>query len=132
MLEYCLYCRYETHIIDFRYLILIFPNHIVLPSSVQYLRQSSARNLDVSHQCVYRVFTLSGGCCNVQCACVPVYGVPWNKTRLSNYIKVDVSDLEIFKNKAHNFLHPSNNPLDLNGRIVGGGKAQWKSKVKAE
>ena len=50
-----------------------------------------------------------------------LYRVPWNKTRLTHYIKIETRGLNIIQNKPFNFLHPSSTPLDLNGRILGGG-----------
>jgi hypothetical protein len=50
-----------------------------------------------------------------------LYGVPWNGSRLTHYIKLEPSGLNIINNKPFNFLHPSSSPLDLSGRILGGG-----------
>ena len=50
-----------------------------------------------------------------------LYGVPWNGSRLTHYIKIETSGLNIINNKPFNFLNPSSTPLNLNGRILGGG-----------
>ena len=50
-----------------------------------------------------------------------LYGVPWNGRRLTHYIEVETSGLNIINNKPFNFLNPSTAPLNLNGRILGGG-----------
>ncbi len=50
-----------------------------------------------------------------------LYGVPWNSSRLTHYIKIETSGLNIIQNKPFNFLNPSSTPLNLNGRILGGG-----------
>lgn len=50
-----------------------------------------------------------------------LYGVPWNGSRLTHYVKIETSGLNIINNKPFNFLNPSSAPLNLNGRILGGG-----------
>jgi hypothetical protein len=50
-----------------------------------------------------------------------LYGVPWNGSKLTHYIKIESSGLNIINNKPFNFLNPSSSPLNLNGRILGGG-----------
>ena len=57
-----------------------------------------------------------------------LYRVPWNKSHLTHFIKIDVSGLNIIKNGPHNFLLPNNQPLNLNNRIVGGGVSIFKIK----
>ncbi len=52
-----------------------------------------------------------------------LYSVP-NKTKsLQFYIKIETRGLNLIQNKAHNFLNPSSKGLNLNGRILGGGKS---------
>jgi RHS repeat-associated protein len=55
-----------------------------------------------------------------------LYGVPWNNARLTHFIKIETSGLNIIKNKPFNFLNPSSAPLKLNGRILGGGQSVFK------
>jgi hypothetical protein len=55
-----------------------------------------------------------------------LYGVPWNNARLTHFIKIETSGLNIIKNKPFNFLNPSSVPLKLNGRILGGGQSVFK------
>lgn len=54
-----------------------------------------------------------------------LYGVPWNRTRLTHYIEIDTRGLNIINNKQFNYLNPSSSPLDLGGRILGGGKTPF-------
>ncbi|MNE14538.1 hypothetical protein D3C80_1074190 [compost metagenome] len=51
-----------------------------------------------------------------------LFGVPWNGSRLTHFIKIETSGLNIIQNKPFNFLNPSPTPLNLKGRILGGGK----------
>jgi hypothetical protein len=55
-----------------------------------------------------------------------LYGVPWNSSRLSHFVKIETSGLNVVKNKPFNFLNPTTTPLNLNGRILGGGKSVFK------
>lgn len=55
-----------------------------------------------------------------------LYGVPGKKISLTHYIKIETSGLNIIKNKPYNFLNPSTTPLNLNGRILGGGQSIFK------
>lgn len=50
-----------------------------------------------------------------------LYGVPWNGSKLTHYIKIETSGLNVINNKPFNFLSPSTSPLNLKGRILGGG-----------
>lgn len=52
-----------------------------------------------------------------------LYGVPWNKSKLTHYIEVEVSNLNIIQNKPYNFLNPSSSPLNLNGKVVSHGQS---------
>lgn len=52
-----------------------------------------------------------------------MFGQPWGrKNRMTHYITVDVSGLPIQNPKPHIFLNPSETPLDITDRILGGGE----------
>ena len=54
-----------------------------------------------------------------------LYGVPWNGSRLTHYIKIEAPCLNVINNKPYNFLNPSSTPLNMNGRVLGGGKTEF-------
>lgn len=55
-----------------------------------------------------------------------LFGVPWNSKKLSHFIDVDMSGLNVIKNAPHNFLVPGTNSLSLNGRIINHGTSIFK------
>ena len=57
-----------------------------------------------------------------------LYEVPWNGRKLSYFIKIDVSGLNVVNNAPHNYLIPGNAPLNIQNRIVGGGATIFKIK----
>jgi len=50
------------------------------------------------------------------------FGIPFLTKRVSHYIEIDVSGLNVVKGRDGVYLVPNNNPLDLSGRIVRTGK----------
>ena len=55
-----------------------------------------------------------------------LFGVPWNSRKLTHFIDVDVSGLNVIKNAPHNFLVPGTKSLPLGGRIVNHGASIFK------
>ena len=55
-----------------------------------------------------------------------LFGVPWNTKKLTHFIDVDVSGLNVLKNSSNNFLVPGANSLNLNGRVMNHGKSVFK------
>ena len=51
-----------------------------------------------------------------------LFGVPWNTSKVSYYVEIDVSDLNILKGKDGVYYVPDDADLDLTGRIVSFGK----------
>ena len=52
-----------------------------------------------------------------------LFGVPWNTQKVSNYIEIDVSDLNVLKGRDGVFYIPGESGLDLTGRIMSFGKS---------
>ena len=59
-----------------------------------------------------------------------LFGVPWNNKKLTHFIDVDVSGLNVVKNGPHNYLIPSSHTLFLNGRLVNHGHSIFIPKKK--
>lgn len=57
-----------------------------------------------------------------------LFRVPWNISKLTYHIKINVSGLNVIQNTPHNFLIPGNTPLNIENRIVGGGISIFKVK----
>jgi RHS repeat-associated protein len=55
-----------------------------------------------------------------------LFGVPWVKTRLTHYIEVEISGLNVIKNGPHNFMIPGTGSISIGGRIVNGGVSVFK------
>ncbi len=55
-----------------------------------------------------------------------LFGVPWNSKKLTHFIDVDMSGLNVIKNAPHNFLVPGTNSLPLGGRILNHGASIFK------
>lgn len=58
-----------------------------------------------------------------------LFGVPWNSSKLSYFIDVDLSGLHFVKNGPGNYLVPNTSNLPLNGRIIDHGKSIFKPKL---
>jgi RHS repeat-associated protein len=55
-----------------------------------------------------------------------LFGVPWNKTKLTHFIEIDVNGLNTIKNAPFNYMVPGTGNLPLGGRIVNGGVSIFK------
>ena len=55
-----------------------------------------------------------------------LFGVPWNSKKMSHFIELDVSGLNVIKNGPNNFLVPGNGSLPIQGIIVNHGAAIFK------
>lgn len=55
-----------------------------------------------------------------------LYGVPWNTTKLTHYLEINVSGLNVIKNAPYNYVIPGTGNLPLGGRIVNGGVSIFK------
>lgn len=55
-----------------------------------------------------------------------LFGVPWNTRKLTHFIDVDVSGLNVIKNAQHNYIITGTNSLPLNNRIVNHGTSIFK------
>lgn len=55
-----------------------------------------------------------------------LYGVPWNETKVSHFIDIDVSGLNVINNAPGNFLIPGTKGLPLGERIINGGASVFK------
>lgn len=49
-------------------------------------------------------------------------GQPFQGSRFTNYVEIDVTGLDIIKGRPGVFVNPSETPLDLTGRIVSWGR----------
>lgn len=58
-----------------------------------------------------------------------LFGVPWNAKKLTHFIDINVSGLNVIKNAPHNFLVPGTNSLPLSGRIISHGASIFKAKL---
>lgn len=50
-----------------------------------------------------------------------LYGVPWNSGKMSHFVEIDVTGLNIVNPRSGTYLHPNGGPLDISGRIVNSG-----------
>ncbi|MBL9179293.1 MAG: hypothetical protein JNM65_14620 [Verrucomicrobiaceae bacterium] len=50
-----------------------------------------------------------------------LFGVPWNSGKMSHFIEIDVTGLNLVNPRPGTFLLPNNAPLDLTGRIIRSG-----------
>jgi hypothetical protein len=55
-----------------------------------------------------------------------LFGVPWNSKKMSHFIELDVSGLNVTKNGPYNFLVPGNSSLSIQGIIINHGPAIFK------
>jgi len=55
-----------------------------------------------------------------------LFGVPWNTKKLTHFVDIDVSGLNVIKNAPHNYLVPGTNSLPLEGRIINHGVSIFK------
>ncbi|NML59089.1 DUF6443 domain-containing protein [Chryseobacterium cheonjiense] len=55
-----------------------------------------------------------------------LFGVPWNGKKMSHFIELDVSGLNVTKNGPHNFLIPGTGNLSLEGIILNHGQSIFK------
>jgi HYD1 signature containing ADP-ribosyltransferase len=55
-----------------------------------------------------------------------LFGVPWNRNRLTYFIELDVTGLNTIKNAPFNYVIPGTGNLPLGGRIVNGGASIFK------
>ncbi len=51
-----------------------------------------------------------------------LFGVPWNTKKVTNYIEVDTSNLNVLKGRDNIFYIPGDTKLDLTNRIINFGK----------
>lgn len=52
-----------------------------------------------------------------------LFGLPWNKAKLTHFFEIDVTGLSVVKNATYNYLVPGSSSLPLNGRILSHGKS---------
>lgn len=57
-----------------------------------------------------------------------LYRVSWNTTRLTHYIKIDVTGLNVIRNAHYNYLIPNNQAIDISNRIIENGVTIFKVK----
>jgi hypothetical protein len=50
-----------------------------------------------------------------------LFGVPWNSGKMSHFVEIDVTGLNLLNPRPGTFLLPNNAPLDLSGRIIRSG-----------
>lgn len=50
-----------------------------------------------------------------------LFGVPWNSRKLSNFVEIDVTGLNVLNPRPGTFLIPNSGSLDLSGRIIRSG-----------
>ena len=51
-----------------------------------------------------------------------LFGTPWNIRKVSYYIEIDISELNVLKGRDGVYYIPNENILDLSNRIVSFGK----------
>ena len=49
---------------------------------------------------------------------------PWQGQKYTHYVEINVTGLNVVQGRPGVFVIPNNEPLDLVGRIVGGGPIQ--------
>jgi len=54
-----------------------------------------------------------------------LFGVPWNQSKLTHYVEIDVNGLNVIKNSTNNFLIPNSGSLNIGRRIVNGGTTSF-------
>ena len=55
-----------------------------------------------------------------------LFGVPWNGSKVTHFIDINVGGLNTIKNAPFNYLVPGTNSLPLGGRIVNHGVSIFK------
>jgi hypothetical protein len=55
-----------------------------------------------------------------------LFGVPWNGSKVTHFIDINVGGLNTIKNAPYNYLVPGTNSLPLGGRIVNHGATIFK------
>ena len=55
-----------------------------------------------------------------------LFGVPWNRSKISHFIEIDVKGLDVIKNAPYNYMVPGTGNLPLDGRIINAGVSRFK------
>lgn len=55
-----------------------------------------------------------------------LFGVPWNSSKVTHFIDINVDGLNTIKNAPHNYLVPGTSPLPLEEIIINHGPTVFK------
>jgi RHS repeat-associated protein len=58
-----------------------------------------------------------------------LFGVPWNYRKLTHFVDVNMTGLNVIKNAPHNFLVPGTGSLSIQGRVINHGLSVFKPKL---